>query len=451
MGIVPNPQTRGKNYLGYENDPWEKVYASEINSVKAQAYSIAASRSWQPGKAYEEGDICFPSLDKGKSFMFLECSVAGTTSTTEPTWGEIGHSQEDGSAVWLLKKLGSGEGSGLPVGCTIQHLGMTPPKGFLALKGQQVGRNSYPELWDWVQNQSGLLISEANWQTAYNLNSGNSACYSDGDGATTFRLPNITGFLRPQGSSDRVVGDFQGDAIRNITGEMCARNVAGTVYYGLVPDSTLYTADTSGAFCAGNTKTTSANLQGNQSAASSLLFDASLIVPTAEENRPKSITVLYCVKAFDAIANTGMIDVTELADDVSNLANQVDDIPDLVQKATDEVVDFTIIYPNGGSKEAPATINNNNRYVEDNPFSGHMIVCQVELLCNGMWGQSGWVFSSVGYGVVVNHATPEDKIIIQTGSGGVIGRDGYNCGHSFVSLAGNLTSAPCRVKVWKVK
>jgi len=433
MGIVPNPETQGKNYLGYANDPWEKVYASEINDVQAEAYKIAASRSWQPAKAYEEGDMCFPSIDNGKSFMLLECIVAGTTSTTEPVWGNVTETQVDGGVTWLIKKLGSGEGgSGLSIGMTIQHLGTVPPDGFLALNGAEVGRNTYPELWDWVQNKSGLLVGEANWQTAYNLNSGNCGSYSDGDGATTFRLPNITGFLRPQGNSIRNVGEFQGDAIRNIEGSFntFSNNVASGVFEKQF---------ISAAAVIGSAGSVLYNVD----------FNASQVVPTAEENRPKSIAVLFCVKAFDNAQNQGTVDITELANDVATNASKINVIDNVIDNILENNIGFTIIYPNGGTTENPANVTAGQRIVMDNPFPSYHVFCQAQLLCGGEWGSSDFIYSQGGIGVRASQLLPDDKIIIQTGYAYIRSQGSINDGGTW-SNAIDYVTAPCRILVNKL-
>jgi hypothetical protein len=38
-------------------------------------------------------------------------------------------------------------------------------------------------------------------------------------------------------------------------------------------------------------------------------FDASRVVPTAEENRPKSAVVMYCIKAVDEYVNPEQVDI----------------------------------------------------------------------------------------------------------------------------------------------
>jgi hypothetical protein len=82
--------------------------------------------------------------------------------------------------------------------------------GYLKCNGALVNRSDYPELWAYAQ-ASGALVSEADWQN------GRWGCFSIGDDATTFRVPELRGeFLRcwADGRDDidpnRPVGSNQG-------------------------------------------------------------------------------------------------------------------------------------------------------------------------------------------------------------------------------------------------
>ena len=92
-------------------------------------------------------------------------------------------------------------------------------------------------------------------------------------------LANFQDFGRGKGSSGRSVGSFEGDAIRNITGVLSSlsrNNLPTGVFY----DLGISTGDAFG----GGTYTQ--NKAG---------FNASRVVPTAPENRPKSLTELVCI------------------------------------------------------------------------------------------------------------------------------------------------------------
>lgn len=107
---------------------------------------------------------------------------------------------------------------------------------------------------------------------------------------------------------------------------------------------------------------------------------------------------------------------------------------------------FTIIYPNGGTEENPADISVNNRYVLDNPFPNKQVICQAEILFNDSWGNPEWVWTNSSYGVRANLFN--DQIIVQTGLAG-INNLSANSGNPFNTTTA-LTSAPCRVLVWRV-
>ena len=145
--------------------------------------------------------------------------------------------------------------------------------------GGEFNRADYPKLWAYLQANPSLVKTQAQWQTEATANGGICGFFSDGNGTTTFRVPNLNkAFLRPD---SRSAGSFQGDAIRNIT----AGNLSIT--YGYVGN---------GAF---TTSRLGIGLQLNGSTNNwgILSFDASLVVPTANENRPKNIAILPLIVA----------------------------------------------------------------------------------------------------------------------------------------------------------
>lgn len=197
----------------------------------------------------------------------------------------------------------AGAGSGEQIGSIKAWLATTVPPGWLALDtGALVDRASYPQLWAWVQ-QYAPLITEAAWQTQAAAQTSVGA-YSSGDGSTTFRLPKIVDFVRGSNGT-RTPGTWQADALQNITGTF----------------STSAIANITGAFSQASTY--SGNGRDSQPNAI-ISLDASRVARTADETRPKSVAMLYCVKAFDAPTNQGLIDITALANLVNLKANQSD-------------------------------------------------------------------------------------------------------------------------------
>ena len=90
--------------------------------------------------------------------------------------------------------------------------------GYLALNGQEVNREDYPNLWAWVQQQVGFLVEEGEWQSISSAHNGNVGKYSVGDGSTTFRLPNLGCWVRGGGTSGNNGGNLDA-GLPNITGK----------------------------------------------------------------------------------------------------------------------------------------------------------------------------------------------------------------------------------------
>lgn len=169
---------------------------------------------------------------------------------------------------------------GLPIGAYLSYPSQkTIPAGFLLADGRSLKKSEYAELFDVIG-------------------------YTYGGSGQNFNLPNFADgkFMRSIGGNAAALGTVQQDAIRNIQGEFrigdgtgaLAENSASGVFgkgakYNMLPNSTGYPSY--GA-----------------------LFDASKVVPTANENRPYNMAVVVIIKAKNV--NTpiaGQIDKTVLA------------------------------------------------------------------------------------------------------------------------------------------
>ncbi len=163
----------------------------------------------------------------------------------------------------LLAYLGLGEGSALPVGVPVPWPTATPPAGWLKCNGAAFSAEDYPNL-----------------AKAY----------------PTLKLPDLRGeFIRGWDGgkgvdSGRTLLSAQGDAIRNIT---------GVVGYSSIGDSQALLGYVSGAFSASESKApalSGASASGYQRSLHAN-FNASAVVPTANENRPRNIAFNYIVRA----------------------------------------------------------------------------------------------------------------------------------------------------------
>ncbi|AKJ42818.1 hypothetical protein [Pragia fontium] len=106
---------------------------------------------------------------------------------------------------------------------------------------------------------------------------------------------------------------------------------------------------------------------------------------------------------------------------------------------------MAVLYPQG-TKDNPMIIGLNTRVIVDNPFPGHCVICMVEVKFKDKWGAPGFIYSSGGHGTAA-YQYDDDKIIVQSGNIQVLNKP-YNTGSPHAIA--DLTSAPFRVKVWKV-
>lgn len=209
----------------------------------------------------------------------VRITAAGLETWNGSSWNAVGGAMPVGSIHW----------------CPYEN----PYPGCIMLNDQRqsLSRSTFSDLWDWISANAGeaLAVSEAVAEDGQ---------FGPGDGSTTFTLPKAAGyFLRAKGGIDpdlRVLGDVQGDAIRNITGELSRTTPVdisnifnqGNGALGIVQTSrSTYVTTGSG----GATSPTGVD------------FDTSRIVPTADENRPKNIAYNICIVAFQSVDNAAQV------------------------------------------------------------------------------------------------------------------------------------------------
>lgn len=168
---------------------------------------------------------------------------------------------------------------GLPIGTYLSYPSQkTIPAGFLIADGRSLKKAEYTELFDVIG-------------------------YTYGGSGDNFNLPNFADgkFMRSIGGNAAALGTAQQDAIRNITGSLPPYDA------GALP-----TNIERGAF-----KTVAGGGAipiGAQGVRAYQIFDASLVVPTANENRPLNMAVVVIIKAKNVNTPTaGQIDKTILA------------------------------------------------------------------------------------------------------------------------------------------
>jgi len=168
----------------------------------------------------------------------------------------------------------------VPFGGQVEQI----PYGWMLCDGSEISRTEYANLYNAI-----------------------GVCWGIGDGSTTFNLPDMRGmFLRgvsgesendPDaetrlvlndngGNTGNNVGSYQGDAIRNIVGEIDGGGDDGPLPAG---------GEGTGAFEVGPWRGNGADGH-NGAGAHSFNFDASRVVPIGNDNRPKNVYVNYIIK-----------------------------------------------------------------------------------------------------------------------------------------------------------
>lgn len=152
----------------------------------------------------------------------------------------------------------------LPPGMVMPYAGPLPPEGWMLCDGSAVSRSTYARLFAAI-----------------------GTTYGDGDGTTTFNLPDLRGeFVRGLDhgrgvDAGRSLGSHQDDALQNITGDFAGRAPV-TGAFGKVSESNKVQSATS----------------GNSIYLHNLDFDASRVSRTADETRPRNVAMNYVIKVL---------------------------------------------------------------------------------------------------------------------------------------------------------
>ncbi|WP_354831144.1 tail fiber protein [Akkermansia muciniphila] len=158
------------------------------------------------------------------------------------------------------------QGSSVPPGCFMWFCGSTAPNGWLECNGATLQISQYQQLFAAIGTTYG------------------------GDGVTTFTLPDLTrdnGLFIRGTSPNRTIGSTQGDTIRNISGQIPTTPVTSggtTPGTGAFKQTTAIAEDWCGMASYKSHRITN------------IIFDASEVVPTAEENRPVNIAFMPVIK-----------------------------------------------------------------------------------------------------------------------------------------------------------
>ncbi|MEB3492818.1 tail fiber protein [Pasteurella multocida] len=317
---------------------YQKVIHEGNFQVKQVANNTSANMLRTDGHYYLPNGQNLP----GAGAWHLEVISGGATNAVRQIARKVGESDVrerhyNGSAWSGWKKSGD---DGMPLGAIVAFPKGITPRGYLKGIGGTFNQETYPDLYTANGNSNVLpnLTRSDVGMTAYfatdSIPDGWISFDSIRTTVTQQNYPELYQYLVDKYGSivqvplveDRFirnsgnglnVGETQDDAIRNITGQFTIDD---------------YDRDKiTGAFkMVGN-----GHAAGNSGGGTLVEFNASLVVPTADENRPKSIILKLCIKAknsfddvafwikaFGEVANTGILDAGTLAQDLQQLRSK---------------------------------------------------------------------------------------------------------------------------------
>lgn len=229
---------------------------------------------------------------KGVALALAERHLKSGSPLPSKNIGPIWH---DDYASWMVWQEFTANGAGYRgyasqlIGNLLLDTQPTPRAGYIKSGVQNLSRTTYAALRAWAQH-NGLMVAPGVWTAGY------IQCADNADG-TTFRIYDVRGeFIRPWDDNrgvdvGRAFGSAQGDAMRNITagfGEAAQSGFCTVFGEYLLPAKGAIRASI-------KTKVTSVT-NGVAAEAVNFDFDASRVVPTAAENRPRSSALLAAIK-----------------------------------------------------------------------------------------------------------------------------------------------------------
>ncbi|WP_165679539.1 phage tail protein, partial [Metapseudomonas otitidis] len=185
------------------------------------------------------------------------------------------------------------------------------PAGCAPADGQLLSRALYPDVWAAIRDGKVPKTTEATWSSDPTQR----GMFTEGDGSTTFRMPDYNGkaagslgalFMRGDGAlSAGSAGVVQRDALQNIVGEF-ARG-GNPMASGAFENGFMFGG-------------VGQDAQPNYTAT----FDASRVARTSTETRPLNVTGCWIIKMGSGVTNPGAIDAAAVSSTYAALVTRVE-------------------------------------------------------------------------------------------------------------------------------
>lgn len=292
---------RIENGEGVVDTMWETDLEGDIQPISAENVVPKVNGTGTLGT----------SLKKWANVYANGLTVSGTATVTTPTAGD--DSNKVATTEYVQEEIR--QHANMPIG--FEYFTMNPhiPQGSLPLFGGEYSRDTYSDLWAWVQEQTGYLKTEAEWQTLSTAHGGNVPYYSDGDGSTTFRVPSLKCWVKGANGTVTEVGSYLEAGLPNIEGRFISRANNGN-------GQVTITSSTTGAFASSNSITNYSTTSGTTSDGVNYPFGvdfnasrSNAIYGNSTTVQPPSIIGMWLVKAYGVVVDTGQIDEQQYIDD----------------------------------------------------------------------------------------------------------------------------------------
>lgn len=298
----------------------DSVFTAKNSAETAAANAQTVFESVESTAAQTLVDI---STEKSSSIIAIQAEKTNAIETINPlvSAAETAAVNSANSAIEAeiskQKAYEYAQNPGIPVGFeyTILYTELQP--GQLALLGGKYPKSTYTDLWKWVQTHPSLIKTETQWQVAYTASGGKAVPFYANVDDTHFRVPLVTTWVKGASSLDEV-GTVLEAGLPNITGSIT--NIPD------LADGPATASVSGGLDVIYVTSEAILNERVSRNVVGGITLDASksnAIYGKSTTVQPQSICRLWVVQAFGTNSNVGNMDVSQVAQGVTDVTARV--------------------------------------------------------------------------------------------------------------------------------